>query len=88
MAKICDISGKKTQSGHHVSHAHNKVKRKFYPNLHRKKFFLAKHNAWLGLRVCTSVMRTINKKGVVPVLKKAYKAGTLAPSLRPIVAIL
>ncbi len=86
MAKICDITGKYTRSGNNVSHANNKTKRKFYPNLQDKKVYLAEYNLWLNLRITTSVLRTINKNGLLPVLKKAYTQGSLAERLRPLVA--
>ena len=87
MAKNCEISGKHTQTGNNVSHANNKTKRKFYPNLQLKKIFLTEHGMWfpLPLRVSTSVLRTIRKKGALSVLKQAYKKGTLAPYIRPII---
>ncbi|MEM7361912.1 MAG: 50S ribosomal protein L28 [Bacteroidota bacterium] len=85
MARICEISGKHTQTGNNVSHANNKTKRKFYPNLQTKKIFLPEHGVWLSLRVSTSVLRTMRKKGALSVLKEAHKKGTLAPYLRPLV---
>ncbi|HLP34941.1 MAG TPA: 50S ribosomal protein L28 [Amoebophilaceae bacterium] len=78
MAKVCDITGKKAIVGNHVSHAHNKTKRWFYPNLQKKRFYIPEEGIWVPLKVCTSVMRTINKKGISKVLKEAKKQGTLA----------
>ena len=82
MAKICEITGKKTRVGNNVSHANNKTKRRFYPNLQMKKFYLPEENLWVRLKVSTSALRTINKKGISAVLKEAEKRGTLAPELR------
>lgn len=86
MARICEITGKKTQVGNSVSHAKNKTKRKFYPNLQMKRFFLAEASAWIMLRVSTSALRTISKKGVSAVLKEAKQRGTLAKRVRSLVA--
>jgi large subunit ribosomal protein L28 len=75
MARVCQITGKRTQVGNNVSHANNKSKRKFYPNLQTKRFFLAEENRWITLKVSTTAMRTINKKGLSAVLKEAKAAG-------------
>lgn len=81
MAKICEITGKKPRVGNKVSHAKNKTKRWFYPNLQIKKFFLVEEGLWVTLRVSTSVLRTINKKGMSVVLREAKQRGTLAKAL-------
>ncbi len=78
MARVCQVSGKKTQVGNNVSHANNKTKRKFFPNLQRKRFYLASEDRWIELKVATSVIRTINKKGIEAVLREAKAKGTLA----------
>lgn len=78
MSKVCQISGKRTRSGNNVSHANNKVKRKFYPNLKTKKFFLESEGVWVELKVATSTIRTINKKGLEATLLTAARKGTLA----------
>lgn len=69
MARVCDITGKRSISGNHVSHAHNKVRRKFYPNLQRKRFYIPEEDRWITLKVSTSALRTINKVGISKVLK-------------------
>ncbi|MEL6152987.1 MAG: 50S ribosomal protein L28 [Bacteroidota bacterium] len=81
MARICEITGKRPQVGNNVSHANNKTKRKFYPNLQLKKFYLPEEEAWVTLKVSNAVLRTINKHGITTVLKKAKQKGTLAPAL-------
>ncbi|MFM2428457.1 MAG: hypothetical protein RL012_341 [Bacteroidota bacterium] len=86
MARICEITGKKPRVGNHVSHAKNKSKRWFYPNLQVKRFFLAEEGIWVTLKVSTSVLRTINKKGLNIVLKDSRKRGTLAKDLGCLVA--
>jgi large subunit ribosomal protein L28 len=75
MAKVCDITGKRPQVGNNVSHANNKTKRKFYPNLHKKSFYIPEEDAWITLKVCTKALRTINKKGITPVLREAQAKG-------------
>ncbi|MGB0524605.1 MAG: 50S ribosomal protein L28 [Flammeovirgaceae bacterium] len=75
MSKVCDISGKRPRVGNNVSHANNKTKRKFFPNLHKKKFYIPEEDRWVTLKVSTKVLRTINKKGVSAVLNEAKKNG-------------
>ena len=76
MAKVCEISGKRPRVGNNVSKSNNKTKRKFYPNLQRKRFYLPDEDRWVTIRVSTSVLRTINKNGITAVLKKARVQGT------------
>ena len=64
MARVCDITGKKVQVGNNVSHANNKTKRKFYPNLQKKRFYIPEEDKWITLKVSTSAIRTINKNGI------------------------
>jgi len=78
MARTCDITGKKMMVGNKVSHSNIKSKRKFYPNLQTKKFFVPEDNTWITLKVSTSALRTINKKGISAVLKDAKASGNLA----------
>jgi len=75
MARVCDITGKRPQVGNNVSHANNKTKRKFYPNLQKKRFYVPEEDAWITLKVSTSALRTINKNGISAVLKKAVADG-------------
>jgi large subunit ribosomal protein L28 len=77
MAKVCQLTGKKTRVGFNVSHANNKTKRKFYPNLKTKRFFLESEGAWVTMKVSTSAIRTINKKGFEKTLIDAARKGTL-----------
>jgi large subunit ribosomal protein L28 len=77
MARVCDITGKRPRVGNNVSHANNKTKRKFYPNLQKKSFFIPEENAWITLKVSTRALRTINKKGISAVLKDAQKKGNI-----------
>ena len=71
MARICDITGKKVMVGNNVSHSNRKTKRKFYPNLQTKKFFIPESGEWVTLKVSASALRTIDKNGIASVLKKA-----------------
>jgi large subunit ribosomal protein L28 len=73
MARICDLTGKGPMFGHNVSHSNIKTKRKFLPNLQHKKFFVPEFNQWIELRVSTSALRTINKKGIYQYLKEIQK---------------
>ncbi|NOT75575.1 MAG: 50S ribosomal protein L28 [Cyclobacteriaceae bacterium] len=78
MARVCEITGKRPQVGNKVSHANNKTKRKFYPNLQTKRFFIPEENKWITLKVSTKAIKTINTKGITAVLKEARANGMLA----------
>ena len=77
MSKVCQITGKRARVGNNVSHANNKTKRKFYPNLHKKRFYLPEEDRWITLKVSTTALRTINKNGITAVLKKAKAKGNV-----------
>ena len=70
MSRKCQISGKKTGFGHTVSHSNIKTKRRFHVNIVSKKVFLAHENRWVRLKLSTRMLRTLNKKGVVNLMKK------------------
>jgi large subunit ribosomal protein L28 len=70
MSRICQITGKKTIVGNNVSHANNRTKRKFAANIQRKRFYIPEEDRWVVLRVSTSAVRTISKKGIAAVLKE------------------
>ena len=70
MSKICQISGKRVMFGNNVSKAINKTRRRFDINLVNKRFFIPEQNKWFTLKVTTSVLKTINKKGISEVLRK------------------
>ena len=76
MARVCEITGKKPMTGHHVSHANNKTKRRFLPNLQRRRFWIESENRWISLRVSNSALRTIDKRGIDAVLAEARARGT------------
>ena len=75
MARVCQITGKRPMSGNSVSHANNKTKRRFYPNLHTKRFFVPEEGKWITLKVSTTAIKTINKRGISSVLKEAKEKG-------------
>lgn len=75
MARVCQVTGKRPLVGHNVSHANNKTKRRFNPNLQKRRFWLAEKNCWITLRVTTKAMRTIDKKGIEAVLKEMEERG-------------
>jgi large subunit ribosomal protein L28 len=68
MSKICQVTGKKPMSGNHVSHANNKVKRRFMPNLHTHRFWVESEKRFVSLTVSAKGMRIINKNGIESVL--------------------
>lgn len=78
MARVCQITGKRPQVGNSVSHANNKTKRRFYPNLQTKRFYIPEESRWITLKVSTKAIKTINAKGITAVLKRAKERGTLA----------
>jgi len=71
MTQICEITGKRPRVGNNVSHANNKTKRRFLPNLQTKRFYDPETGRRIKLRVCTQAMRTIDKLGINAVLDKA-----------------
>ena len=73
MSRVCEVTGKRPRVGNNVSHSNNKTKRKFYPNLQKKRFYIPEEDKWVTLKVSTSALRTINKKGITAVLKEARK---------------
>jgi large subunit ribosomal protein L28 len=77
MSRVCDLTGKKALKGNHVSHSNIKTKRRFYPNLHTKRFYIPEEDRWVTLKVSTSALRTINKKGISACLKEFEKNGRI-----------
>ncbi len=75
MSRVCQITGKRPRVGNNVSHSNIKSKRRFLPNLHKKKFYIPEEDAWITLKVSSTALRTIDKHGISAVLKKARKAG-------------
>jgi large subunit ribosomal protein L28 len=77
MARVCDLTGKRSIVGNHVSFSNKKTKRRFNPNLQNKKFWVPEMKSWVTLKVSTSAMRTISKLGISAVLNKAIKKGKI-----------
>ncbi|MDP0561428.1 MAG: 50S ribosomal protein L28 [Candidatus Endonucleobacter sp. (ex Gigantidas childressi)] len=75
MSKICQVTGKRPVTGNNVSHANNKTRRRFVPNLHYKRFWVASENHFVRLRVSAKGIRIIDKKGIEAVLADLSSAG-------------
>ena len=75
MTRVCQVTGKRTLIGNNVSHAHNKTKRKFFPNLHNRRFWVESENRWVKLRISTAGMRMIDKKGIDAILSDIRSRG-------------
>ncbi len=75
MSRVCQVTGKRPMSGHNVSHANNKTKRRFLPNLHTHRFWVESENRWVKLRVSSQGMRIIDKKGIEQVLRDIRARG-------------
>ena len=75
MARVCQVTGKKPVSGNNVSHAHNKTRRRFLPNLHKHRFWVESENRFVKLRITTKAMRIIDKKGIDTVLAELRARG-------------
>ena len=68
MARVCVVTGKKPMVGNNVSHANNRTKRRFLPNLQQHRFWVEAENRWIRLRLSTAALRTIDKNGIETVL--------------------
>jgi large subunit ribosomal protein L28 len=75
MSRVCQVTGKRPQSGNNVSHAHNKTRRRFLPNLQTHRFWVAGEKRWVKLRVSTKGMRIIDKLGIDAVLADIRSRG-------------
>ncbi|MFD1122275.1 50S ribosomal protein L28 [Methylophilus flavus] len=75
MARVCQVTGKKPMVGNNVSHAQNKTKRRFLPNLQNRKFWVESENRWISLRITNAALRTIDKNGIDAVLADLRAAG-------------
>ena len=75
MSRICQITGKRPQMGNNVSHANNKTRRRFLPNLHKRKFWVESENRWIRLRLTNAALRTIDKNGIDVVLAEMRARG-------------
>ena len=75
MAKVCQVTGKRPMSGNNVSHAKNRTRRRFLPNLHNHRFWVESEKRFVRLRVSSNGMRIIDKKGIDTVLADIRKRG-------------
>jgi large subunit ribosomal protein L28 len=75
MARVCEVTGKRPMTGNNVSHANNKTKRRFLPNLQSRRFWVESENRWVRLRVTQAALRTIDKKGIDVVLAELRAGG-------------
>jgi len=75
MSKICQVTGKKAMVGNNVSHSKRRTKRKFYPNLFVKKYYLPEEERWISLKISAAGIRLISKNGLTSVLKEAKEKG-------------
>ncbi|MDC0931783.1 50S ribosomal protein L28 [Methylophilaceae bacterium] len=75
MARVCDVTGKKTTTGNNVSHAKNRTRRKFLPNLQNRKIWVESENRWVSMKISGAALRTIDKLGIDKVLKKMRADG-------------
>jgi len=78
MARVCQVTGKGPRTGNNVSHANNKTKRRFLPNLQSRRFWVESENRWVRLRVSASAIRTIDKNGIDAVLADLRARGEAA----------
>ncbi len=75
MSRVCQVTGKRPVSGNNVSHANNRTRRRFLPNLHTHKFWVESENRWLKLRLSAKGMRIIDKNGIDSVVADMRKRG-------------
>ena len=75
MSRVCQVTGKRVGTGNNVSHANNKIRRRFLPNLHYRRLWVASEKRWVTLRVSRQGLRTIDKKGIDAVLAELRARG-------------
>lgn len=75
MSRVCQVTGKRPVAGNNVSHAHNKTRRRFLPNLHTHRFWVESEGRWVKLRLSTKGMRIIDKKGIDAVIAEIRSRG-------------
>ena len=75
MSRVCQVTGKRPMSGNNVSHAHNKTRRRFLPNIHSHRFWIESEQRYVKLRVSAKGMRIIDKHGIEKVLADLRKRG-------------
>ena len=75
MSKVCDLTGKRPMTGNTVSFSNRKVKRRFVPNLHKKRFYVPETKEWVTLKVSASAMRTVDKIGIYEFVQRQKRKG-------------
>ena len=75
MSRVCQLTGKRPVSGHNVSHSNRKTKRRFLPNLQKKRFYIPELDKWVTIKLSSKALRDINKLGVYAYLKKLERKG-------------
>ncbi|WP_235296230.1 50S ribosomal protein L28 [Portibacter marinus] len=75
MSRVCQLTGKRPISGNNVSHSNAKTKRRFLPNLHKKRFYIPETKEWVTLKVSSKALRTINKLGIYAYIKEVDPTG-------------
>ena len=75
MARVCQVTGKTPMTGNNISHANNKTKRRFLPNLQRRRFWVESENRWVSMRLTNAALRTIDKNGIDAVLAEMRARG-------------
>ena len=75
MARVCQVTGKGPMTGNNISHANNKTKRRFLPNLQRRRFWVESENRWVSMRLTNAALRTIDKNGIDAVLSNMRARG-------------
>lgn len=75
MSRVCQLTGKRAVVGNKVSHSNVKTKRRFYPNLISKRFYIPEEDRWISLKISASALKTVNKKGISACLKEAREKG-------------
>ena len=75
MSRVCQLTGKRPIAGNNVSHSNRRTKRRFLPNLHKKKIYIPEVDRWVNLKISSTALRTINKLGIYAYLKKLEAKG-------------
>ena len=84
MARVCQVTGKRPMVGNHVSHANNRTKRRFMPNLQYRRIWVESENRWVRLRLTNAALRTIDKKGLDVVLADCARAANSPRASAPL----
>lgn len=77
MSRVCELTGKRAMTGNHVSFSNKKNKRRFNVNLMKKRFYIPEEDRWVTLKISSTALKNINKKGIAVVLKEAKENGFL-----------